>query len=101
VPWKNVTILGPFHGGRDEVVWHRAGRRGRGKGDSHVGGDGGVRGLSLIRTDPFTTSDGRTIILSRHTQPEADLQLLLHAMKLELPPQPPPRLSAGGKLVGN
>jgi len=47
------------------------------------------------------TSDGRTIILPRHTQPEADLQLLLHAMKLELPPQPPPRLSAGGKLVGN
>ena len=45
------------------------------------------------------TSDGRTIILPRHTQPEADLQLLLHAMKLKLPPQPPPRLSACGKLV--
>ena len=27
-------------GGRDEVVWHRAGRRG--KGDFHVGGGGGV-----------------------------------------------------------
>jgi hypothetical protein len=45
------------------------------------------------------TSDGRTIILPRHTQPEVDLQLLLHALKLKLPPQPPPRLSASGKLV--
>ena len=38
------------------------------------------------------TSDGRTIILPRHTQPEVDLQLLLHAMKLKLPAQPPPRI---------
>jgi 50S ribosomal subunit-associated GTPase HflX len=31
------------------------------------------------------TTDGRTIILSRYTQPEADLQLLLKQLKLELP----------------
>lgn len=46
---------------------------------------------------PLPTSNGRTISLPRPTQPEADLQLLLHTMKLKLPPQPPPRLSAGGK----
>jgi transposase len=40
------------------------------------------------------TSDGRTLILSRHTQPEPDLQLLLARLKLELPAQPPPRITA-------
>jgi transposase len=45
------------------------------------------------------TSDGRTLLLSRYTQPEPDLQLLLARLKLELPPQPPPRITAaaGGK----
>jgi transposase len=45
------------------------------------------------------TSDGRTLILSRYTQPEPDLQLLLARLKLELPAQPPPRITAaaGGK----
>jgi transposase len=41
------------------------------------------------------TSDGRTLILSRYTQPERDLQLLLARLKLELPAQPPPRITAG------
>jgi hypothetical protein len=36
------------------------------------------------------TSDGRTIILSRYTQLETDLRLLLKQLKLELPDQPPP-----------
>ena len=47
------------------------------------------------------TSDGRTLILSRYTQPEPDLQLLLTRLKLELPAQPPPRITAasGGKEV--
>jgi hypothetical protein len=40
------------------------------------------------------TTDGRTIILSRYTQPEADLQLLLKQLKLELPEQPPPKITA-------
>ena len=40
------------------------------------------------------TSDGRTLILSRYTQPEPDLQLLLDRLKLELPAQPPPRITA-------
>jgi len=40
------------------------------------------------------TSDGRTLILSRYTQSEPDLQLLLARLKLELPAQPPPRITA-------
>jgi transposase len=38
------------------------------------------------------TTDGRNLILSRYTQPEKDLQLLLHQLSLTLPEQPPPRL---------
>ena len=40
------------------------------------------------------TTDGRTIILSRFTQPEKEVQMLLKALKLELPEQPPPRITA-------
>ena len=35
------------------------------------------------------TTDGRTVILTRYTQPEDDLRLLLERLKLELPSQPP------------
>ena len=47
------------------------------------------------------TRDGRTLLLSRYTQPEPDLQLLLDRLKLQLPAQPPPRITAasGGKEV--
>jgi transposase len=40
------------------------------------------------------TTDERTVVLSRYTQPGTDVQLLLQRMKLELPPQPPPKISA-------
>jgi hypothetical protein len=45
------------------------------------------------------TTDGRTVILPRYTQPERDLKLLLESLKLELPAQPPPRITAAGKLA--
>ena len=45
------------------------------------------------------TSDGRTLILSRYTQPESDLQLLLQQLKRHLPAQPPPRITASGQLA--
>jgi transposase len=38
------------------------------------------------------TTDGRTVVLSRYTQPETDVQLLLPRLKLELPAQPPPKI---------
>jgi len=40
------------------------------------------------------TTDQRTVVLSRYTQPEADVRLLLQRLKLELPPQPPPKIMA-------
>ena len=40
------------------------------------------------------TSDRRWLILPRYTQPDHDLQLLLHHLHLELPSQPPPRITA-------
>jgi len=40
----------------------------------------------------FPTTDGRTLILSRHTEPNADQKLLLKQLKLALPAQPPPRI---------
>jgi transposase len=40
------------------------------------------------------TTDGREIILSRHTEPEPELRLLIDRMKLNLPAQPPPKIAA-------
>ncbi|MGP0089626.1 MAG: IS1634 family transposase [Xanthobacteraceae bacterium] len=40
------------------------------------------------------TTDGRTIALSRHTEPESEHLLLLQRLKLELPAQPPPKIMA-------
>ena len=49
----------------------------------------------------FPTTDGRTLILSRYTYPEADHKVLLEQLKLTLPPQPPPRISSCGKLLSH
>jgi len=40
------------------------------------------------------TTDGREIILSRYTEPEPELRLLIDRMKLDLPAQPPPKIAA-------
>jgi len=40
------------------------------------------------------TSDSRWLIMPRYTQPDDDLKLLLHHLHLELPSQPPPRITA-------
>jgi len=40
------------------------------------------------------TVDGRWLILPRYTQPEKDTRILLEKLKLELPTQPPPRITA-------
>jgi transposase len=40
------------------------------------------------------TVDGRWLILPRYTQPEKETKILLQKLKLELPTQPPPRITA-------
>jgi transposase len=42
----------------------------------------------------FPTTDGRCLTLPRYTEPDADLAILLHQLKLTLPNQPPPRISS-------
>jgi hypothetical protein len=42
------------------------------------------------------TTDGRTVILSRYTEPERDQALLLQRLKINLPDQPPPRITTDG-----
>jgi transposase len=42
----------------------------------------------------FPTTDGRTLILTRHTELRADQKLLVRQLNLDLPPQPPPRITA-------
>jgi hypothetical protein len=41
------------------------------------------------------TTDGRELLLTRYTEPEPELRLLLNKLKLELPAQPPPKITAG------
>ena len=45
------------------------------------------------------TTDGRTVVLPRYTQPEHEHRVLLHRLNLELPAQPKPRITAAGKLA--
>jgi hypothetical protein len=39
------------------------------------------------------TTDGREIVLTRYTQPEPELQLLIDRLRLTLPAQPPPKIT--------
>ena len=47
----------------------------------------------------FPTTDGRTLLLSRYTELNPDQKLLVRQLNLELPPQPPPRITAAGQTV--
>jgi hypothetical protein len=40
------------------------------------------------------TTDGRTVILSRYTEPGVDQAILLQRLDMSLPAQPPPRVIA-------
>ena len=39
------------------------------------------------------TTDGRQLLLTRYTEPDLDLRLLLGKLRLELPVQPSPKIS--------
>jgi transposase len=45
------------------------------------------------------TTDGRRVILTRYTQPEPELQVLLKQLRLSLPNQPAPRVTAKGEVT--
>jgi transposase len=40
------------------------------------------------------TTDGRAVLLSRYTEPDADQAILLQRLKMSLPAQPPPRITS-------
>lgn len=46
----------------------------------------------------FPTTDGRTLIFRRYTQPEKDQKLLLAQLGWELPEQPPPQITTNGQM---
>lgn len=50
-------------------------------------------GVQMLDVE-IPTTDGRTITLTRYTEPEAKLKLLLERLRLELPAQPPPKITA-------
>ena len=52
-----------------------------------------LRAMQMIDVH-LPTTDGRQVILTRYTQPEPDQRLLLDRLKLQLPEQPPPKISA-------
>jgi hypothetical protein len=54
-----------------------------------------------MSTDPaelwryyIPTTDNRELVLTRYTEPERELKRLLERLNLELPAQPPPRITA-------
>jgi hypothetical protein len=40
------------------------------------------------------TTDGRELLLTRYTEPQPELSLLLKKLKLELPAQPSPKITS-------
>ena len=47
----------------------------------------------------FPTVDGRWLILPRYTQPDTETKILLHKLRIDLPIQPPPRITADRSLL--
>ena len=48
----------------------------------------------------FPTTDGRTLVMSRYTEFNAEQKMLVKQLKLDLPPQPPPRIMAPATALG-
>jgi hypothetical protein len=57
-----------------------------------------LAGVQMLDLE-LPTTDGRWLMLSRHTQPAPAVALVLGQLKLKLPEQSPPRLSAEKKLT--
>jgi hypothetical protein len=50
-----------------------------------------LAGIQMLDVS-LPTTDGRTLVLPRYTQPEPEQALLLQRLRLRLPKQPPPRI---------
>jgi hypothetical protein len=48
--------------------------------------------MQMINVE-LPTTDDRVVVMSRYTEPEKDQLLLLRQLKLELPAQPPPKIT--------
>ena len=57
-----------------------------------------LAGIQMLDLEVPTT-DAHWLVMSRYTQPEKEVALLLARLHLKLPEQPPPRLSAQQKLA--
>ena len=57
----------------------------------------GVKSLSAIQMVDvhIPTTDGRELVLPRHTEVESEQQMILEKLRLTLPAQPPPRIRGG------
>jgi transposase len=51
-----------------------------------------LAGIQMLDVS-FPTTDGRRLIMPRYTEPDPEQALLLHHLSLELPQQPPPRIT--------
>lgn len=52
-----------------------------------------LAGMQMIDVH-LPTTDGREVILTRYTQPEPEQRILLDKLKLQLPDQPPPKITS-------
>ena len=57
-----------------------------------------LRAIQMVDVH-LPTTDGREVVLVRHTEPEPDVTLLLRQLRLQLPAQPTPRLHTETTLV--
>jgi transposase len=54
----------------------------------------GLGAIQMVDVE-LPTTDGRVLVLPRHTEPEAEQEMLLEKLGLSLPAQPPPRIRTG------
>ena len=57
-----------------------------------------LSGIQMVDVH-IPTTDGRLLILPRHTEPDAQQQMMLKSLNLTLPPQPPPRIRSGQAIL--
>lgn len=50
-----------------------------------------MSGIQMVEVH-IPTTDGRVLVLPRHTEPEAEQKMILEHLRRELPRQPPPRI---------